>query len=280
MLRFIGITEKQLPKLYESGEKAGSYNGVPIFFGALDQISGMIGAGVTKTGMASEMTGTTLAVCFVTDKLPKWREGFKAPCHYYSKGKYAVIMWSGTAGMALKWFKDNFYNESSFTEIDKSAENIPYGSEGLVFLPYLTGCTMPKYNPDARGVFYGIELKHGRAHFARSIMESIACILKQFIDYTNLQVNEIRSIGGGANSPLWCQIKADITGKSIVTLKSTEIACLGAALFAFNGLGLFKNINDIIEKAVKKDKTYYSKANKEALNIYEKFIEVDKVLNK
>lgn len=131
MLDFIGLSKHQLPLLYESGDKAGFYKGIPVFLGALDQISGMTGAGVTKAGTASEMTGTTLAVCFVTDKIPDWREGLKAPCHYFDEGKYAVIMWSGTAGMALQWFKDNFYAESNFKEIDKEAGEIPLGSKGL-----------------------------------------------------------------------------------------------------------------------------------------------------
>ena len=278
MLSYIGITKIQIPKLYESGEKAGYYKGVPVFFGALDQISGMMGAGVSKVGVASEMTGTTLAVCFVSDTIPIWREGLKAPCHYFKKGKYAVLMWSGTAGMALQWFKDNFYDGSSFVEIDKSAEKIPYGSEGLVFLPYLTGSTMPKYNSDARGVFYGIELKHTKAHFARSIMESVACIMKQYIDYIGLSINEIISTGGGAKSDLWCQIKSDITGKKIVTLKCIETACLGTAMFAFKGLGILKD-KDIDNISIKINKIFNPENNIASIKAYNKFIKIDKIIN-
>lgn len=279
MLDYIGITKNQLPKLSESGDAAGFYNGIPVFLGALDQISGMAGAGVTKVGTASEMTGTTLAVCFITNRIPDWRDGLKAPCHYFSKNKYAVIMWSGTAGMALQWFKDNFYIESNFKEIDKEASAIPLGSKGLIFLPYLTGSTMPKYNSDVRGIFYGIELKHDRAHFARSIMEAVACQLKQFIDYTGISVNEIRSIGGGAKSGLWCQIKADITGKNIITLKCSETACLGTAMFAFKGLGLYKDLDIVLQKAVVTEKTYTPIENTEALKVYKRFIEIDDKIN-
>lgn len=279
MLRFLDITENQLPRLFESGEVAGYYNKKPVIFGALDQISGMAGAGVTSPGMASEMTGTTLAVCFVTDKIPDWKEGLKAPCHYISKGKYAVLMWSGTAGMALKWFKDNFYINGSFKEIDSEAGKIPLGSEGLIFLPYLTGSTMPKYNADIRGVFYGIELKHQRAHFAKSIMEAVACQLRQFIEHIGIDVREIRSIGGGAKSGLWCQIKADIANVNITTLQCSETACLGTAVFGFKGLGLYSDIESALERAVKKNNTYKPAGGIAAKELYKKFIETDNLIN-
>lgn len=280
MLGYIGVSDEQLPALCESGDLAGYYDGIPVFCGALDQIAAMIGAGVVKSGMMSEMTGTTLAVCFVSDKIPRWREGLKAPCHYFSKDKYAIIMWSGTAGMALQWFKDNFCADLDFKQIDIEAEKIPAGSEGLTFLPYLTGSTMPKYNPQARGVFYGIGLNHTRAHFARSVMESVACILKQFIDYVNLDVGEIRSIGGGSKSALWCRIKADVTGKKISTLKNTETACLGAALLAFSGLGIAPDLEEAATGAAAVGKTYYPKDRNSALKAYRKFIALDELLNK
>jgi xylulokinase len=84
--------------------------------------------------------------------------------------------------MALKWFKNAFLKDLSFKEIDELAKNVDIGSNGVTFLPYLCGSTMPKYNPDAKGGFYGITLEHTRAHFARAIMEAISCMLKSNLD--------------------------------------------------------------------------------------------------
>lgn len=235
MLDFIGVKESQLPDLHESGEHVGNFEGVPVFTGALDQIAGMIGAGTTVPGTVSEMTGTTMAVAVTVDHIPTWHEKLKIPCHYISHGKFCQLMWSPTAGIALEWFRDNFQPEKSFRELDEAVAKIPAGSEGLVMLPYLCGSTMPVYNPNIRGVFYGMELKHTSAHFARAIMEAVACMLKDYLDCMDADVKEIRSIGGGANSKVWLQMKANITGKTIRTLTCSDVACLGCAILATHG---------------------------------------------
>ena len=153
-------------------------------------------------------------------------------------GKYCLILWSSTAGMALKWFKNNFAENFSFRELDELAEKIAPGSDGLTMLPYFTGSTMPKYNPDARASFSGLNLSHTRAHFARAIMEAIAFTLKQNLEYVGEDaIKEIRITGGGASSPLWSTIKSDVTGKVLKTLSESETACLGSALAAAVGIG-------------------------------------------
>lgn len=237
MLDFIGVREDQLPTLHESGELVGEFEGVPVYTGALDQIAGMVGAGTTVEGVVSEMTGTTMAVAATVDHIPAWHEGLKVPCHYISRGKFCQLMWSPTAGIALEWFRDNFQEGKSFKELDEAVAKIPAGSEGLVMLPYLCGSTMPVYNPNIRGIFYGMELKHTAAHFARAIMESVACMLKDYLSNMECNVEEIRSIGGGANSKVWLQMKSNITGKTIRTLTCTDVACLGCAILAMNGSG-------------------------------------------
>jgi xylulokinase len=136
---------------------------------------------------------------------------------------------------------------------------------------------MPKYNPDARGSFTGITPEHTPAHFARSIMESITCMLKSNLDYLNVPVDEIRIMGGGAKSPLWCQMKADLTGKRLITLKNKETACLGSAILAGVGTGVFKSVEDAVSKISVKDcfepkGTDYSKA-------YENYKKADSLLN-
>lgn len=104
--------------------------------GALDQIAGAVGVGVTDTGGVSEMTGTALAVCAVTDSIPPYRADSIVPCHLHADGKYCLLLWSATAGMSLKWFRNNFASELSFRELDAEAEKVAPGCDGLTVLPY------------------------------------------------------------------------------------------------------------------------------------------------
>lgn len=244
MLDFIGVTEEQLPALFDSGKLVGEYDGIKIVTSAMDQVAGAIGAGVTHKGIVSEMTGTTMAIYAPTDTVPPFRADSIVPCHYSYDGSYCLLSWSPTAGMALKWFREAFLKDRSFAEIDEMAKEIAPGCEGLTFLPYLCGSTMPKYNPDAKGSFTGITPAHTAAHFARSIMEAVSCMLKNNLDYLGVTVDEIRIMGGGAKSPLWCEIKADMTGKRLTTLKNKETACLGSAILAGVGAGVFAGVQE------------------------------------
>lgn len=277
MLEFLGVEEKQLPKTLDSGVCVGEYDGIKVSTSAMDQVAGAIGAGVVKKGIISEMTGTTMAIYMPTDEIPPFSEDSFVPCHYSFDGKYCLLSWSPTAGMALKWFKDAFLKDTSFKEIDEIAEKISVGSDGVTFLPYLCGSTMPKYNPDARGSFTGLTPEHTPAHFARSIMESIACMLKSNLDYLKVPVEEIRVMGGGAKSSLWCKIKADMTGKRLITLKNKETACLGAAILAGVGAGVFTSVYEACEK-IETDKEYTPTGEDYAL-VYENFKKYDNLLN-
>lgn len=277
MLEFVGVDENMLPRLCDSGEYIGDYNGIKVVTGAMDQVSGAIGAGVIKKGIVSEMTGTTMVIFSPCDTIPEFSKDSIIPCHYNYDGKYCLLTWSSTAGMALKWFKNAFCEEYSFKDLDVLAEKVAPGCDGLTFLPYLCGSTMPKYNPLARGSFTGLTPEHTRGHFVRSIMEAISCTLKENLDYLNPNITEIRAMGGGANSSLWCQMKADMTKKTMVTLENSETACLGGAILAAVGIGVFKSVEDAadmikIKKAYKPGDTDYSVA-------YQNYIKADQVLN-
>ena len=256
MLDFIGIEKSVFPEIVPCGTVIGEYEGIKAVTGAIDQIAGAVGAGVVKKGIISEMTGTTMVVFVPSDDIPVYSPESKIPCHINYDGKYCLLAWTPTAGIALKWFKNNFCENYSFKELDALAENVPPGSGGLTFLPYLCGATMPKYNPDARGVFYGLTMEHTRGHFVRSILEAVACMLKESLDYIKADCTEIRTMGGGAMSPLWCKIKADMTGKTLVTLENDETACLGSAIIAGTATGVFESVEKACESAVKKNKVY------------------------
>lgn len=258
MLDFIGVKESQLPRLCRSMEPIGEYKGIPVVTGALDQIAGTVGCGVTDETRVSEMTGTIMAICAMTDQVPPYDPNSIIPCHIHAiEGKYCRILWSSTAGMALKWFKNNFAENFSFRDLDELAEPIPAGCDGLTVLPYFTGSTMPKYNPEATATFAGVTLAHTRGHFARAIMESVAYLLCEDLEYIGDNgIKEIRVTGGGATSPLWVQMKADVTGKNLQTVGESETACLGTAIFAAVGIGAFPSVKAAAERLVSLKKEY------------------------
>lgn len=256
MLDYIGISPSQLPRLCDCGQLVGEYNGIQVATGAMDQVAGAIGAGIVEKGLISEMTGTTMVIFVPTDTIPPYDPASKIPCHVNYDGKYCLLSWSPTAGMALKWFKNHFCENYSFDQLNILAEQVAPGSNGLTFLPYLCGSTMPKYNPNAKGAFYGLTLEHTRGHAVRSIMEAVSCMLKSNLDYLGVECREIRSMGGGAKSKLWCQIKADLCDKKIVTLHNEETACLGSAILAGVAIGLFDSVEDACVRFVSLNKTY------------------------
>lgn len=257
MLDFIGVSENQLPRLMDSAQVIATCDGTTVVTGVMDQVAGSVGAGVINKSVVSEMTGTTMAIVVPTDEFPPYQEDSRVPCHVNYDGNYCLLSWTPTAGIALKWFKENFCENFGFKELDMIAEQVEPGCNGLTFMPYLCGSIIPKYNPDARGAFLGLTMEHTRGYFVRGILESVAFMLQESLDYLSVSsCEQIRSMGGGASSPLWCQIKADVTGKKIVTLKNAESACLGSAIIAGVGAGIFDSVEVACNKLIQTDKEY------------------------
>ena len=291
MLGFIGVTEEMLPRTVPSGTSIGRASadwlcgggnagdgcedGIAVVSGALDQIAGAIGAGVVGQGIVSEMTGTTMTVFAPCSGIPDYDQSSIVPCHLSYDGSYALLSWTPTAGIALKWFKNKLCERYSFAELDRLAEKVPYGSDGLVFLPYLCGSTMPKYDPDARGAFFGLTMEHSRGHMVRAILESVACMLRGNLEYLGVSCTEIRTMGGGALSPLWCRIKADITGMKLVTLKNTETACLGTAILAGVGVGIYGSVEAACAELIAPDKVYEPHPSEQSDAAYRAYCETD-----
>jgi len=169
-----------------------------------------------------------------------------------------------SGGMVLKWFRDSFcqhemviadqISDSAYIIIGRQAEQVPPGCDGLVMLPHLQGAMAPEANPKAKGVFYGITLVHTKAHFGRAIMEAIAFIVNRnlkTLERMGFYFDEIRVLGGGSLSPVWNQIKADVTGKTICQTTTADAACLGAAIIAGSKCGLFNSLEDAVNNMVK-----------------------------
>ncbi len=281
MLDFIGISSVRLPEIVPSGTCVGEYNGIQVVTGALDQIAGSLGAGVSSPGEISEMTGTIMAVCVPCCDIPEYNPKSIIPCHLYATdGMYCRLLWSSTAGAALRWFKDNFLPDERFSTLDELAEKIPPGCDGLTFLPHLTGSSMPVWNPDAKGCFYGITLAHTRSHFVRAILESVAYILKNDLDYIGFDgLSELRITGGGAYSDLWPQIKADVTGYRLSTLTETECACLGSAMLAGLGAGAYPSLREAAAASVRINRVF-EPSGADYREAYRRYLDLDAKLTR
>lgn len=296
MLSAIGINESMLPKIYESGTPVGKLSEKGAFecglsvktivsSGALDQASGMLGAGNINAGTITETTGTCLAVCAnVGDKRLSFDDGL-LPTHYgIIKGTYYTIFWSAAAGSIYRWVRDVFYKKDNsdnlFKLIDEEADSVPPGCEGLMLMPYLSGLNYPFTAENAKGSFEGISLTHRREHFARAVLESIAFLLKQSVDEISnygIDVKEIFSLGGGSSSKLWNQIKADVTDKTIYVLKDDEVTCKGAAIMAAVGCGIFNEFKNAVKQTVSINKVFSPDETEIYKEIYSEFIKKSEI---
>jgi D-xylulose kinase len=303
MLEALGITQDQLPPIFESGTVIGTIvsevavelglsSSTAVCTGVLDQVAGAIGVGNVKPGVFSESTGSALAIVATVDH-PFKDAKERMPCHYHGMPDTYMAHTFTTGGMVMKWFRDKFCeceiavgNRAGidpYTLMEREARNVTPGADGLLMLPHLQGAMAPENNPKARGVFYGMTLTHTRAHFVRAIMEGISFILRrnlEVIEELGIDVPEIRSLGGGARSEFWAQLKADITGKPVIITKAQEEACLGAAIVAGAGVGIFKDLQEASIQMVEiKARFEPNLKNTDAYDaIYRKYIELYKSL--
>ena len=281
MLDAVGLEKGRFGRLVDPGTQVGKLSPAAaqllglttdcfIASGGMDQVVSAVGAGNTAAGVVTETTGTAL-VALVSFARPAYDPGGRLPCHIHAApGAYAVMPWCQTAGMALRWFRDQFFGLETtlagqkgfdpYVEMTDQAGQVPPGSEGLVVLPHLEGTASPEYNPYARAVFYGATLRHTRAHFVRGILESVAYMLRKnlaLIEGMGVPIAEVRSLGGGARSPLWLQIKADVLQKPIIALENEETSCLGASLMAATAAGQFSSLEEGAARMVRVKRRFY-----------------------
>jgi xylulokinase len=182
-----------------------------------------------------------------------------------------------SAAGSLEWFCQNLCaelgrgkNADPYKVLNEEAAEVEAGSEGLFFLPYLAGERTPHADPDARGCFIGLTLKHGRGHLARSIMEGVTYALRdslQIIRSLDVPVREIRAGGGGSKSALWRQIQANVFGQPVVTINAEQGPGYGVALLAAVGAGEYKNIQEACAATIRVvDRTPSQKATQKTYN--------------
>lgn len=259
----------------EIAAETGLKEGTPVIAGAGDQAAGAVGCGAVKEGLISVTLGTS-GVVFTSSNIFRIEPEGKlhAFCHAVPDTWHLMGVTLSAAG-SFKWFKDTFFNESSYDLLTKSAETISPGSEGLIYLPYLSGERTPYPDPDAKGSFIGITLRHNQSHFIRALLEGVSYSLKdcyQLISNLGITADKIIISGGGAKSKLWKSIIADLFGIEINTLNCTEGAPYGAAILAAVGIGYYNNISEACETVLKIDSS--TLPNKNNFNLYNDYYSV------
>jgi len=268
MVAATGITEEQLPRILEPGAKAGAVHaqaavelgipaGVPVCVGANDQLVGAIGAGNVQPGIVSETTGTALALVATTDALLDDDRVFVA--HHAVPGLSYAMAFTITSAIVLKWFRDLTAPGTSYDEFLQGVGDVPPGCGGLTVLPHFAGTASPTYNPNVRGAFSGLTLGHTRAHIARAIMESCACMLRECLECVTghgIALAGVRSMGGAARNDLWLQMKADLLGVPVERPACTDAGSLGAAMLAAAGIGRFNGITEAADAWYRTDRTF------------------------
>jgi xylulokinase len=248
----------------EAARITGLREGTPVVAGGGDQAAQAIGTGIVEEGTISATIGTSGVMFATTDNYkldPKG--GIHSYCHAVP-GKWHVMGVMLSAAGSLRWFRDALCGDllkraeetgrDAYELIDEEAAGVAPGCEGLFFLPYLTGERTPHADPNARGVFFGLTLRHGRAQMARAVLEGVAYGLRDALNLMRelgLPINEVRVSGGGARSSLWCHIIADNFESDLLTVNVTEGAAFGAALLAGVGTEIFRDVAEACKATIK-----------------------------
>jgi xylulokinase len=274
ILQAAEMDESLLPKLYESPDVCGQVSaagaaatglkaGTPVVAGAGDQAAGATGMGIVTPGAVSATIGTSGVVFAATDRPALDAKGrLHTFCHAVP-GRWHVMGVTQAAGQSLRWFRDRFGSGADdgrdpYERLTAEASKVPVGSDGLLWAPYLMGERTPHLDPYARAALVGLTASHTRGHVVRAILEGVAFSLRDsFTLFSEMQVpvTRIRLGGGGARSPLWRQIQADVYGHEVEMVEAEEGAAYGAAILAGVGAKMWGSVdaacNDIVRVATK-----------------------------
>ena len=258
----LGLSTDLVPDLYncdavvghitdEASRLTGLLAGTPVVAGGLDAACGTLGAGVYSVGQTQEQGGQAGGMSICTDTALSHPKLILSP--HVVPGKWLLQGGTVGGGGALKWFREQFMNDISFDEITKEAENIAVGSDGVIFLPYMAGERSPLWNPDAKGVFYGLSYDKTRGHMIRALLEGVTFALYHNIliaEEAGANVDILSAMGGAANSKLWTQIKSDVTGHTIEVPTSDTATTLGASILAGIGTGVYTSYEEAIKETI------------------------------
>ncbi len=248
---YVGVSPAAFPPVYsstaaphgvrpEAARALGIPSGVPVALGAGDRPCEVLGSGAGD-GRVMVSTGTTTNVSAASRGIPDALDP-RVMCSLHAlEGRYVVEQGLSASGSILRWVRDTLQDgRVGYRELDQLASAVPAGSEGLVFLPFMMGARATRWDPHARGVWYGLTEAHGLGALVRSIMEGVAYEVRACLDLLEgmgLPQHEVVAVGGGARSRVWSQILADVAGRPVVVPRETDAASLGAALLAAAALG-------------------------------------------
>lgn len=288
MLKLLGVSEDQLPKLYESFQAVGTMNkelaaelgfnhDVKIVIGGGDQAVAAVGGGVVEPNACSLSLGTSGVVFASTDQFfVDEKNSLHSFCH--ANGKYHQMGVTLAAAASLKWWVEEVNKSADFDGLLQEAEEAEIDDQ-VFFLPYLMGERTPHNDPNCRGTFIGMNLTHQRKHMTRAVLEGVAFSLRdtfEIMKTMGIGISRISINGGGAKSKLWCSIISDVLDVSVVKLNSNEGPAYGAAILAAVGYGLFDSVESACSAFVKITETIEPDAGRAALyhQKYEKFREI------
>src|SRR5947209_1686005 len=239
----------------EAAEATGLRAGTSVVAGGGDQAAGGVGVGAVRPGIVALTLGTSGVVFAATESpLIEPAGRLHAFCHALPARWHLMGVMLSAAG-SLQWYRDALAPRLSFEELIAEASDVPAGSEGLLFLPYLSGERTPHPDPLARGAWVGLTLRHTRAHLTRAVLEGVGfglndcLVLMQGVGLGAIE--QVRVSGGGAKSIVWRQIIADILGVELVTVNTMEGAAYGAALLASVGSGWWKDVETACAETIK-----------------------------
>jgi xylulokinase len=274
MLQALEVPREWLPEVTESpvvsarvsaqvAAETGLLEGTPVVGGGGDQAAQAVGTGIIAEGVVSATLGTSGVVFAASDSYRVEPEGrLHAFCHAVPGMWHLMGVMLSAAG-SFRWYRDTLgeveraqekeTGRDAYDILTGAAAEVAPGCEGLIFLPYLTGERTPYPDPNARGVFFGLTLRHGKAHMTRAVLEGVSYGLLDSLELMRalgLSIEQVRASGGGARSSLWRQILADVFNAEIVTVNVTEGAAYGAALLAGVGAGVYDSVSAACAAAI------------------------------
>ena len=264
-----GLESSMLPRLFESPEvsarvsstaaaETGLAEGTPIVAGAGDQAAGAVGMGITRPGAVSVTIGTSGVVFAATDRPARDQGGrLHTFCHAIPD-RWHVMGVTQAAGLSLRWLREQLglkeLGDEGYEWMTREAAAIEPGADGVLWAPYLMGERTPHLDPSIRAALIGLAANHTRGHIVRAVLEGVAFSLRDSFTIFNelsVPVERVRLGGGGARSPLWREIQANVYGHPVETVHADEGAAYGAALLAGVGAGLWPSVDDACDRLVR-----------------------------
>jgi xylulokinase len=265
MIERLKLDRDMLPAVYESSDVTGAVTeeaaaatglqaGTPVAGGGGDQASSAVGNGIVEPGVVSCTLGTSGVVFAHMDRPLYDRHGRVHTFCHAVRGAWHVMGVTQGAGLSLQWFRNQLAPGTSYDTLTAEASTAPCLAHGLFWLPYLMGERTPHLDATARGGWIGLTAKHTRADLVRALLEGVSFSQKDCLDVIEqmgVPVESVRVSGGGARSPFWRQLLADVFAKKVVTLETQEGSAYGAALLAMVATGAFASVPEACRAAIR-----------------------------